>query len=340
MCYWILKRVMRWALQLYFGRIEIVGLDGLPHGPKILVSNHQNAFLDALIIGAFTPGSHYYLTRADIFKPWTLFFFRQLHMIPIYRIRDGFSKLSRNDITFQSCHQALARGESVMIFPEGNHGEHHYLRPLTKGMARIALSSNIDLLHVQPIGLNFFHHRHPRRKLLIVYGQPIAVRQQSVTPESLKKLTRMTEARMKECLLIPDPRADYKMYAADLYRLENEKITWLELKKGKRAPIKSRPPRVGLKPLEWLMWLPNVIPLLILQRVLKLFEDRVFWASMKLVVMVVLLPLWWTLLFLVTMRMVHQIWGLVAVSVAVASLFLRTWLRNQFSISSRNSFRS
>ena len=167
------------ALYGYFSKIEIIGEKNIPKsGPFILACNHQNAFLDAIIVGALLPRNLYFLTRSDVFNSLSTYWLKKLQMIPIYRIRDGFSSIEKNQEIFEKCKEVFKFGKSVMIFPEGNHGECYHLRSLTKGTARIAFYANSKLdsdLKIIPCGLNFFSHLQPRNKLLIAYGKPISV---------------------------------------------------------------------------------------------------------------------------------------------------------------------
>ena len=51
--YYFMKYYMQVFIRLFFGRVELVGMKKIPVGKPIIYScNHQNAFMDALIIGA------------------------------------------------------------------------------------------------------------------------------------------------------------------------------------------------------------------------------------------------------------------------------------------------
>jgi 1-acyl-sn-glycerol-3-phosphate acyltransferase len=142
MFYFLFQSFLKITLRLYFKKIQIIGLDKFPRNtPIILVPNHQNAMLDPFMVGGLMSFQINYLTRSDVFNRWTKPVLRSLNMIPVYRIRDGYEKLSMNDAIFKACEELFKQKKTVLIFPEGNHGEHHYLRPLTKGAARLALQA-------------------------------------------------------------------------------------------------------------------------------------------------------------------------------------------------------
>ncbi len=81
-------------------------------------------------------------------------------MIPIYRIRDGFSSLQKNDELMDKIQSLLQSGESVIIFSEGSHAEEDFLRPLKKGMARmihniLSKNSNENYPLIIPVGIHY-----------------------------------------------------------------------------------------------------------------------------------------------------------------------------------------
>ena len=48
--YRLAKHTVNFGLRAYFGHIITKGSENLPHTPYILAPNHQNAFLDALLM--------------------------------------------------------------------------------------------------------------------------------------------------------------------------------------------------------------------------------------------------------------------------------------------------
>ncbi|MCB0495637.1 MAG: 1-acyl-sn-glycerol-3-phosphate acyltransferase [Cyclobacteriaceae bacterium] len=171
-------------IRFYFRQWQVANYKGIPHkGPVIFAANHQNAFLDALVILFSQPRSVYYLVRANIFESATArFWLESLRMLPIYRVRDGIRSVAKNDEIIDKCVGILSRGHSPLtIFAEGNHNLRRALRPLQKGIARIAFAAmeanNFDLdLAVVPIGLNYGRHTRFRSDMLVNYGEPIYVK--------------------------------------------------------------------------------------------------------------------------------------------------------------------
>ncbi len=175
---------MRFGFAFYFKKILISGTENIPKNKAILfVANHQNALIDPLLLGAVTPRELNFLTRADIFnKPLIKAILSSVNMLPIYRIKDGLTNLSKNEEVFQKCYEILDKNGTVLIFPEGNHNIKRRLRVLSKGFTRIIIGSlqkNPDLeIVVLPIGINYTNAKKFASSVHLVYGEPIPVNKQ------------------------------------------------------------------------------------------------------------------------------------------------------------------
>ncbi|WJJ95956.1 lysophospholipid acyltransferase family protein [Algibacter luteus] len=167
----------------YFRRIKIYDVKHVPKNkPVLLLSNHQNALLDALIIATISGRFSYFLTRAAVFKkPLIAKILKSLQMLPVYRIRDGWGNISNNNAIFEACSELLTENACVVIFPEGNHNLNRTVRPLSKGFTRIVFAAlekhpNLDL-QLLPVGVNYRHaHKFPD-STSVYFGKPIAATQ-------------------------------------------------------------------------------------------------------------------------------------------------------------------
>ena len=142
--YKICYAIVRTGMRTYFKRYELHNFENLPKDSGLLfAANHQNAFLDPIVLAAHLKKPVYFLTRADIFKKKLANkILRKVHMLPIFRQRDGVDTAEKNKGTFSQCHDILKNKEHVLIFPEGNHNYKKHLRtPLKKGISRIALGA-------------------------------------------------------------------------------------------------------------------------------------------------------------------------------------------------------
>ena len=136
--------VLRFALRVFFRRIEVVGRSRVPRdGACLFVLNHPNALIDPAFLLAFAPRRVSFLAKSPLFRmPVIGFFVRALDSIPVYRKQDeGEGASSRNRETFERSAELLTRGGTIAICPEGASHSEPYLLPLKTGAARIALGA-------------------------------------------------------------------------------------------------------------------------------------------------------------------------------------------------------
>lgn len=347
--YKVVKWIVSRALRVYFSHIEIEGEQNIPKDkPFLLVPNHQNAFLDALILGGLGPRPLHFLTRQDVFTKKTTPWLTKLNMLPVYRIRDGFGSLEKNQAVFKACHRVLQDGGAVMIFPEGTHTAHHYLAPLTKGAARLVLEAQAEQdeeILIVPCGINFFAHRTPRTRLTLVYGSTFSAKDflpayQQNEQSGLKALKDEMAKRMKECLIIPEPSDDYEVKVKKVLNLHNQGLSFKKLRdlacrdyRNSDAQFIKIIPSDWHKRAVWLASVPNWGPYFVLKKVLEKFEDRVFWGSMKFVTMLVIMPLWWLIGFFIGLLLFGFWEGAVLVFLSVLGLFARAELTKSVTTS-------
>lgn len=175
--------VLRFFVSIYFRvfyrRLYVTGLENIPaQGPLIFAPNHQNALMDALAIVCTVKRQPVFLARSDIFKkPLQAAALRFLRILPVFRMRDGYGTLKENDEVFDRVTEVLRNGGAIGIMPEGNHGDKKMLRPLKKGILRIAFqaeeSSDFSLdLKIVPVGLEFDNYTSFRSSLFVNFGKP------------------------------------------------------------------------------------------------------------------------------------------------------------------------
>lgn len=305
------------VLRVYFRCIAIDGKENIPReGPFIYAVNHQNAFLDAIIVGALSPVPTYFMTRSDVFKPPFDWFLDALKMMPIYRIRDGYDTLTRNESVFLTCKELLERKKAILIFPEGNHGLEYYLRPLTKGISRIAMQSQEAMnipIRIIPVGLNYHDHFNSGHKLLIKYGAPISVqdRMPLYNEHKHKGLLHQTKAiasGMKTTLVIP---ADSEEYPSEkkIFQRKYESFSFRELqaKLSNKEVISEEKsfPFVGV--IGELFGVFNFLPLWMTKYILKTkVSQKIFYGSIKVAALILIFPIW----FLLCFAIIGFFWGI------------------------------
>lgn len=177
----IIVAVLRFALRIYFRRVEVVGAEHVPaKSPVIFVLNHPNALVDPAFLLCLAPRPVSFLAKAPLFKyPILSFFVRALDSLPVYRRQDEGSDLSKNRETFVAARKLLASGGTIGICPEGVSHDEPRLRPIKTGAARIALASvstgEVKDLKIVPAGLYYTSKTTFRSSALLHFGKPIDV---------------------------------------------------------------------------------------------------------------------------------------------------------------------
>jgi 1-acyl-sn-glycerol-3-phosphate acyltransferase len=179
--------LLRFALRVFFRRIEVVGRRRVPRdGACLFVLNHPNALVDPAFVLAYAPRSVSFLAKSPLFRmPVVGFLIRALDSIPVYRRQDeGEGASSRNRETFERSAELLRRGGTIAICPEGVSHNEPYLLPLKTGAARIALGAAAEMrkggggareVYVVPAGLYYTAKTSFRSGALLYFGEPIAV---------------------------------------------------------------------------------------------------------------------------------------------------------------------
>lgn len=330
----VLVRVTVWGT---FSRVEIRGLDRVPWDHPCVVSpNHQNAFLDALLVGAFMPVELTFLSRAAVFGTALDWFLEALHMVPIYRRRDGFDKLSRNKDILDEQREKLKEGNSLVMFSETEHAHTYYLRPLSRGSSRFALktqeTTDRDVFLV-PVGLNYYHLRRPGFKVSLIVGDPIPVTEymtqyQEDDAACINRLRDDLTDGMKECMLIPEETDDYRE-RVDRINRKNEHLSFSEMKRALRTPetlTEKGEPRPWLETVAQVISVLNVGPLWLATTLMRLVDEPPFALSLKFAIGMFAIPLWWIGLFGIVSFLAGWTVGAAVVGLAVLTLGLRVLL--------------
>jgi 1-acyl-sn-glycerol-3-phosphate acyltransferase len=222
--YYILKAYSNLMLRFFYRKIKIRFKEKISHDvPVIFAPNHQNALLDALLVHSAIPGPVIFLARSDIFKKdGVAKFLRLIKIMPVFRIRDGFSELQNNDEIFKVSVDLLRDKGRMGILPEGNHAGFKYLRQLKKGLARIALQTeafeNFSLgLKIYPVGLDYTTLYTRNCQVVINFGKAIEVKKyaQRYAENPVKAINELTdeiaESIIPEIINVPDPEK-YEVY--------------------------------------------------------------------------------------------------------------------------------
>jgi len=173
--YHLLKIPARLAFRIYVRNLRLKNPEALQmKGPLLIAANHPNSFLDAIIIATLFQKPVYSLARGDVFSNrLTSALLRALHILPVYRMREGAENLSQNYSTFEACRNIFRKNGIVLIFSEGLCINEWKLRPLMKGTARLAISSWDEgiPLTILPAAINYHSFTRFGKHVHLHFGQ-------------------------------------------------------------------------------------------------------------------------------------------------------------------------
>ncbi len=167
------KVYSRMALSFFFGKWQVAGKENIPDSPVIFVANHQNAFLDAVLVACSTRHNLWFAARADVFKnPVLARLLYLFQMLPVFRFRDGFGSLKNNENAINAFADKINRGDSILVFAEGNHGNRYQLRPLQKGFTRVAYAARYHVnAAIVPVGIQYEGTKGFGTRVLVNFGK-------------------------------------------------------------------------------------------------------------------------------------------------------------------------
>ena len=139
----VIVAILRFAMRVYFRKVEVVGIKHLPRDtPVIFVLNHPNALVDPAFLLSLAPRRVSFLAKSPLFRmPLLGYLVRAMDSLPVYRRQDEGEDVSRNLEMFAAASTLLARGGTIGICPEGVSHDEPRLRPIKTGAARIALGA-------------------------------------------------------------------------------------------------------------------------------------------------------------------------------------------------------
>lgn len=167
---------------LFYRKVESNNIKNIPKKtPVILAINHQNALMDAMAFVQVLRKQPTFVARADIFKVrFIAKILMFLKILPIFRERDGKKSLKNNEEVNNIIVNGLVDNCIFGIMPEGSHSDQRKIRPLKKGIMRIAFEVQEKLprdksVVIIPVGIDYGHYINCKTTMFVNFGKPIKV---------------------------------------------------------------------------------------------------------------------------------------------------------------------
>lgn len=208
------------TFRVFFRRIFYSNLKKVPlEKPLLFVGNHQNSFMDGILVGSYLPQPIHFTMRADMFrKPFARFCLRELNVSPVYRIEEGFENVHKNLESFRGIYDVLKKNGNFIMFSEGICVQEKRLQKLRKGTARLAFGAEEQFgldVNIVPVGINYTYPAQFRKEVMINFHDPFSIRElkdiyKENPAKGLLAFNEKCDAGLRrEVIIIEDPANDW-----------------------------------------------------------------------------------------------------------------------------------
>jgi glycerol-3-phosphate dehydrogenase (NAD(P)+) len=192
--YGIVRILFQPFFHIYF-RYTRIGREHIPkRGPVIIASNHRS-FLDPFVIATMARRPMYYVAKQEMFtNRWRSWVLGALGAFPVVR--------GAGDADFiETAKAILARGDIVLIFPEGTRTRPGALGKPRRGVGRLALETGAPVIPIAIIGTETVRRgwRIRPHKVRVRAGRPLRFPQ---VQEPSKALAAAVTDRIWACVML------------------------------------------------------------------------------------------------------------------------------------------
>ena len=136
-------------------------------GPVIIAPNHFS-FLDHFFVAVYLRRKVHFMAKSQLFKRPMQFIYTHGGVFPVRR---GFG----DEEAFRTAHTILARGDIVLMYPEGGRSRSGELGEPKRGLGRLVLESGAPVVPAAIVGTqkarNWKRLNFP--KVTVLYGEPL-----------------------------------------------------------------------------------------------------------------------------------------------------------------------
>lgn len=172
----VLRRLVDALAWVTWREVAIDDLAATARGPVLLVANHFGGVSDAIVLMSVLPRRPRVLADDQVWKVKPVgVFMDAIGGIPVHRGNRGETD---NSDMFAAAHDALARGELVLIFPEGITREEPSIGRVRSGAARIAIGARlagVNGIRIVPVGIHYDDKAAFRSTVFVREGEAIDI---------------------------------------------------------------------------------------------------------------------------------------------------------------------